>query len=87
MDSPFVSADAQQNRRQITALVEPHGFLHYPGEFWHYKKGDALYHYMTQIGQTATNQVIPYDDVGSLLTPPDEMALHFKAALASLDAE
>lgn len=95
MDSPFISPKAQQNRREITALMERHGFLHYPGEFWHYNKGDALYHYMAKTGQPApygpvhwnpdTNQVTPYDDVSSPLTPPAAMAAHLDAALARLD--
>jgi hypothetical protein len=69
--------------------------LHYPGEFWHYNKGDALYHYMAKTGQPApygpvhwnpdTNQVTPYDDVSSPLTPPAAMAAHLDAALARLD--
>lgn len=95
MDSPFISPKAQQNRREITALMERHGFLHYPGEFWHYNKGDALYHYMAKTGQPApygpvhwnpdTNQVTPCDDVSSPLTPPAAMAAHLDAALARLD--
>ena len=84
MDSPFVSAQAQQNRVEITAMMEAHGFLHYPGEFWHYNKGDALYHLTTESGEAApygpvhwdptTNTVSPYDDVGAPLTPPEVMA-------------
>ena len=95
MDSPFVTAAESQNRRSITTLMERHGFLHYPGEFWHYNKGDALYHYMAKTGQPApygpvhwdpiSNQVTPYDDVSSPLTPPEEMAAHLAAALARLD--
>jgi D-alanyl-D-alanine dipeptidase len=42
MDSPFVSAGAQANRREITALMARHGFVTYPFEFWHYNAGDAL---------------------------------------------
>ncbi len=96
MDSPFISAQERQNRREITALMERHGFLHYPGEFWHYNKGDALYHHMANTGQPApygpvhwdpaTNQVTAYEDVSSPLTPPDEMATHLAAAIARLDA-
>lgn len=95
MDSPFISPAERQNRREITALMERHGFLHYPGEFWHYNKGDALYHHMAKTGQPApygpvhwdpaTNQVTPYDDVSSPLTPPAAMAAHLDAALARLD--
>ena len=95
MDSPFVTVAAGQNRRAITALMERHGFLHYPGEFWHYNKDDALYHYTAETGQPApygsvhwdpiTNQVTPYADVHSPLTPAEEMATHLKAALTRLD--
>ena len=95
MDSPFISEDEQRNRRDITAAMERHGFLHYPGEFWHYNKGDALYHHMAKTGQIApygpvhwdpgTNQVSAYDDVSSPLTPPAEMAAHLDAAIARLD--
>ncbi|MFT5085817.1 MAG: D-alanyl-D-alanine dipeptidase [Candidatus Latescibacterota bacterium] len=96
MDSPFVSAEDRQNRREITALMERHGFLHYPGEFWHYNKGDALYHYMANTDlpapygpvhwDPATNRVTAYDDVSSPLTPPTEMATYLEAAIARLDA-
>ena len=94
MDSPFVSNAEQQNRRSITALMERHGFLHYPGEFWHYNQGDPLYHFMAKTGKPAqyncihwdptTNQVTPYDDVRSPLTPPDHMAANLEAALHRL---
>ncbi len=38
---------------EYTPMMERHGFLHYPGEFWHYNKGDALYHLMTKSGQVS----------------------------------
>jgi D-alanyl-D-alanine dipeptidase len=41
MDSPFVSAQARDNRAEITALMARHGFSTYPFEFWHYNAGDA----------------------------------------------
>jgi len=96
MDSPFVSVEEQQNRKTITAYMERHGFLHYPGEFWHYNKGDPLYHFMAQTGIPAqyncihwdpqTNQVTPYEDVTSPLTPPASMAANLEAALTRLKA-
>ncbi len=95
MDSPFVSAEEQNNRREITQYMERHGFLPYPGEFWHYNKGDPLYHLMTKTGQPAeygpvdwdpdTNQVTPYDDVTSPLTPSEVMAEHLDRALERLN--
>lgn len=94
MDSPFISPQEQQNRADITAMMEAHGFLHYPGEFWHYNKGDALYHLMTKSGQVSpygpvhwdpqTNEVRPYDDVHSPLTPPEQMAQLLDQALVRL---
>ncbi|MEE2658298.1 MAG: M15 family metallopeptidase [Candidatus Latescibacterota bacterium] len=94
MDSPFVSEQEQQNRADITGAMEKHGFLHYPGEFWHYNKGDALYHMMTNSGQAApfgpvhwdpaSNTVTPYNDVSSPLTPPELMAQLLDEALARL---
>ena len=33
MRSPFVEADALRNRLDITALLEAHGFIHFPFEF------------------------------------------------------
>ncbi|NKB71978.1 MAG: hypothetical protein GKR89_33290 [Candidatus Latescibacteria bacterium] len=94
MDSPFVGPAERENRRAITALMERYGFLHYPGEFWHYNKGDPLYHHMAGTGRPAqyncvhwdpqTNQVTPYDDVAAPLTPPDEMARQLEQALARL---
>ena len=41
MNSPFISTAARQNRTEITRLMESHGFMTYPWEFWHYSKGDA----------------------------------------------
>lgn len=79
MHSPFVSAEERQNRREITQMMERHGFLHYPGEFWHYNKGDSLYQIQAKSGQPgrygpvdwdpATNVVTPYADPRGLLTP------------------
>ena len=41
MNSPFISAEARNNRMEITGLMERHGFIPYPYEFWHYSSGDA----------------------------------------------
>jgi D-alanyl-D-alanine dipeptidase len=42
MRSPFVEPEALANRQAITAIMEAHGFRHYPFEFWHYSQGDAI---------------------------------------------
>ncbi len=51
MRSPFVEEEALRNRLDITALMERHGFIHFPFEFWHYNKGDAMGHLLS--GQPA----------------------------------
>lgn len=40
MRSPFVEADSMKNRLEITEMLEAHGFIHFPFEFWHYNQGD-----------------------------------------------
>ena len=83
MDCPFVSPEEHENRQEITRVMERHGFLHYPGEFWHYNKGDSLYQIEAQTGKPgiygpvhwdpATGKVTPYDDPLGLLTPADAL--------------
>jgi len=41
MLSPFVSPQALENRKEITAIMRRGGFVEYPWEFWHYNGGDA----------------------------------------------
>ena len=53
MDSPFVSPAAQANRAAITALMEGHGFVAYPWEFWHYNSGDAYEGALRRLDQPA----------------------------------
>ena len=91
MDCPFVSAEEHQNRMDITAIMERHGFLHFPGEFWHYNKGDALYQIVTRSCRQApygpihwnplTGEITPYNDITSPLTPPDLLAENLQQAL------
>jgi len=95
MDSPFVSDQEQQNRSEITEIMERYGFVHYPGEFWHYNKGDAAYHIVTNTNRPAaygpihwnsnSGEVTPYEDVASPLTPPAVMEKNLREALARLD--
>lgn len=47
MRSPFVEPEAVENRLAITAMMEAHGFMHFPFEFWHFNKGDAGAHILT----------------------------------------
>jgi D-alanyl-D-alanine dipeptidase len=47
MRSPFIEPEALENRLTITAILESRGFMHFPFEFWHYNKDDALGHILT----------------------------------------
>ena len=92
MESPFITDDERENRRAITAIMERHGFLHFPGEFWHYSKDDILCEIMTGSGRpgiygpvhwdAATGQVAPYDDPDAPLIPPCQMQVELSQALA-----
>lgn len=93
MDSPFISAAAQDNRRQITALMARHGFATYPWEFWHYNAGDA---YAEDLGfsgkparygavhlDTATGQVQPVEDPTRLLNSEEDIRRLMDEVLAT----
>ncbi|MFO0871444.1 MAG: M15 family metallopeptidase [Pirellulales bacterium] len=42
MRSPFVEPEALANRLAITEMLEAQGFVHFPFEFWHFNKSDAM---------------------------------------------
>lgn len=79
MRSRFVEPEFIENRLAITAMMEKHGFMHFPFEFWHFNKGDAGAHLLT--GNPApcrygpvnwdpqTNEVTPVVDPLALLNP------------------
>jgi len=79
MRSPFIDTGALANRLEISGMLETHGFVPFPFEFWHFNQGDALGHLLA--GQPAparygpvhwdpaTNQVTPCDDPLAPLNP------------------
>lgn len=91
MRSPFVAPEFIENRLAITALMEKHGFLHFPFEFWHYDKDDAAMHIVT--GNPApcrfgavnwdprTNEVTPVENPTALLNPLPVIEQEIAAAL------
>ena len=93
MDSPFISAAAQDNRRQITALMARHGFATYPWEFWHYNAGDAYAEDLCFSGRparygavhldTATGQVQPVEDPTRLLNSEEDIRKLMEEVLAT----
>ena len=92
MRSPFIEPEALENRLAITAMMEAHGFMHFPFEFWHYNKGDAGAHILT--GNPApcrygpvnwnprTNEVTP---VADLLTPLNPLPVIEKEIAAAME--
>ena len=91
MRSPFISEQELQNRLDITAMMEARGFMHFPYEFWHYNKGDALGHILTGLPAPArygavhwdptTNTVTAYDDPVSPINPLNVLEKEIAAAV------
>ena len=69
MDSPYVTAAARDNRRQISALMARHGFVAYPWEFWHYSSGDAYDQFLRGTGKPAIYGPVDWDAQTGTLTP------------------
>jgi D-alanyl-D-alanine dipeptidase len=91
MRSPFVEAEYTANRLAITEIMEAHGFMHFPFEFWHYNKGDALGHILTgnpspaPFGPVhwdpATNTVTAVENSKTPLRPLPEIEREIAAAI------
>ena len=91
MRSKFVEPEFIENRLAITAMMEAHGFMHFPFEFWHFNKGDAGDHILN--GNPApcrygpvnwnpqTNEVIPVADPLSPLNPLPVIEREIAAAM------
>jgi hypothetical protein len=76
MSSPFVSRCARENREQITAIMQRHGFIAYPFEFWHYNSGDCYAEFLTGSGQPGRYGAIHFDQTDGTIKPvadPDEL--------------
>ena len=95
MRSPFIEAADLQNRLEITSMMELHGFIHFPYEFWHYNQGDAIGHVLGSQPAPAlygpvhwemqTNRVTPYDDPLSPLNPLSMIEKEIDAAINRAD--
>ena len=69
MASPFAPPDALQNRMLITALMEKHGFMAYPYEFWHYSQGDVFAETLRFSGKPARYVAVNRDPVTGEIEP------------------
>ncbi len=91
MRSPFVSAEHLENRLTITVMMEARGFVHFPYEYWHFNKSDAMAHHLAGLPAPArygpvdwdceTNTVEAYSDPLGLLNPLEKMEAEITAAL------
>ena len=86
MASPFASAEAQDNRGEISEILQRHGFRAYPYEFWHYSKGDAFAEYLSDSGRPGRYGPVDFDiatgKVTAILNPKE--ALHDMDDIAKL---
>jgi D-alanyl-D-alanine dipeptidase len=91
MRSPFVEPEAIANRLAITAMMEAHGFMHFPFEFWHFNKGDAGDHILNDNPAPCrygpvnwnpqTNEVTPVADPLTPLNPLPVIEKEIAAAM------
>jgi D-alanyl-D-alanine dipeptidase len=91
MRSQFVEPEFVENRLAITEMMERHGFMHFPFEFWHYNKGDAGDHILNgkempcRFGPVnwnpETNEVTPVEEPCALLNPIPVIEAEIAAAL------
>jgi D-alanyl-D-alanine dipeptidase len=96
MFSPFVSPDAIWNRAMITMLMEKHGFMAYPSEFWHYSLGDVFAEHLGRTGRPGryaavtrderTGAIVPVDDLSAPLHAPDDIRREIERARTRLRA-
>lgn len=94
MRSPFITGEELQNRLAITEVMESHGFMHFPYEFWHYNKGDAGDHILNRKPGPArygpvnwnsgTNEVAPVENPLSPLNPLPQIEKEIAAAMERL---
>ncbi len=91
MRSPFVSEEHLKNRLDITAMMEARGFVHFPYEYWHFNKADAMGHVLAGLAAPArygpidwnpqTNEVTPYADALGPLNPLEQMEQEIALAM------
>lgn len=91
MRSPFITEEELQNRLEITSMMEAHGFMHFPFEFWHFNKGDAGAHILNDYPEPArfgpvnwnpeTNEVTPVPNPTVPLNPLPQIEIEIQNAI------
>ncbi len=74
LGTPFVSPEAQKNRGEISALMQQHGFVAYPYEFWHYSKDDAYDEMLHGTGRPARYGPVQWDSKSNTVSPIENPA-------------
>lgn len=86
MGSPFISAEERNNRAAITGLMQDHGFMAYPHEYWHYSQGDAYAELLSNSARTARYGAVDCDPEKSPTVIPIKdplLPLHTPEAIES----
>ncbi len=97
MRSRFVESEHIANRLAITEVMESHGFMHFPFEFWHFNKGDAGDHILNHNAapcrygpvnwNPVTNEVTPVADPLSPLNPLPVIESEIAAAMLRAESQ
>ncbi len=97
MRSRFVEPEHIANRLAITEVMESHGFMHFPFEFWHFNKGDAGDHILNHNAapcrygpvnwNPVTNEVTPVADPLSPLNPLPVIESEIAAAMLRAESQ
>jgi zinc D-Ala-D-Ala dipeptidase len=72
MESPFVSPQANRNRREITAMMRESAFVEYPYEFWHYGSGEVFEECVRHTGRPVRYGAVDFDIATGRVTPIEE---------------
>jgi D-alanyl-D-alanine dipeptidase len=91
MRSQFASREQLEARLEICAMLERHGFMHFPFGFRHFDKDDAAMHMVTGNPQrcrfgavhwdATSNEVVPVANPWELLNPLPVLEREIEAAL------
>lgn len=79
MASPFATPDALRNRALITVLMEKHGFMAYPFEFWHYSQGDVFAESLRCTGKAGRYAAVNRDPLTGTIEPIADLMVPLNA--------
>ncbi len=76
MASPFVTPQEHANRIEIEAVLQRHGWMAYPYEFWHFSNGDSYAETFLNSGKPARYGPVAFDGVAAVpIKDPESDAL------------